>query len=65
MKRISNVQLRKRMKLSLKLHKDKLTGDYKYYMRETAKEAKVLDCQDAANYLKEVDSGSDVDMKAL
>ena len=62
MQRITNVQLRKRMKLSLRLHKDKLKEDYLLFMRETASEARMLDRHDAASAMQETDSDSDLEL---
>ena len=51
------------MKLTLKIRKDELQSNYQSFMRETAKEAIVLDRNDEARPLEESDSGSDIDMK--
>ena len=63
LKRITHDQLRKRIKLTLKIRKDELQSNYQSFMRETAKEAIFLDRNEAARSLEESDSDSDIDMK--
>lgn len=56
LRRISHLQLRKRMKLTLKLRKEEFKKDYQLFMRETAKEARALDRHDAASNFDESDN---------
>lgn len=61
LKRLSHEQLRKRMKLTLKLRKKELKNNYQLFLRETAQEARALDRHDAANAFEESKSDSDID----